>query len=76
MAGADFKDLNIRAIADEALRDQVYDIANNPKCDGYHRGVASMVYKFFNKKNSGELYKGLYKPIIRKFEKRKVTHFL
>ena len=31
----------------------LYEIANNPKCDGYQRGLASMVHKFFDKKSKG-----------------------
>ena len=33
--------------------DNVFKIASNPKYDGYQRGLASMVYKFFDKKSSG-----------------------
>ena len=42
------------------------------------RGLASMVYKFFDKKSKGSGLKNqqfadeLHKPIIRKFKKRKV----
>ena len=57
------------------------------KYDGYQRGLASMVYKFFDKKSKGsgtkhvnikltpqnqQLAEELHKPIIRKFEERKV----
>ena len=38
-------------------------IAKNPKYDGYQRGLASMVYKLFDKKSAKELHK----PIITKF---------
>ena len=53
----------------------------NPEYDGYKRGLASIVYKFFDKKTSGsgivnepnyQLANELHKPIIRKFKKRKV----
>ena len=78
-AYADHKDLINRTEADNVLRDKVYDIATNPKYDGYQRGLASMVYKFFNKKSMGSgiasssiLADELHKPIIRKFNKRKV----
>ena len=69
------------------LRDKAYNIASNPKHDGYQRGLASMVYKFFDKKSTGSGFKKLknktkpsssiladerHKPIIRKFSKRKV----
>ena len=35
------------------LRDKAFNIAKNPKYDGYQRGLASMVYKFFDKKSTG-----------------------
>ena len=31
------------------LRDKAFNIAKNPKYDGYKRGLASMVYKYFDK---------------------------
>ena len=46
-AYADHKDLINRTEADKVLRDKAYDIASNPEYDGYQRGLASMVYKFF-----------------------------
>ena len=49
-AYADHKDLINRTKSDKVLRDKAYDIASNPEYDGYQRGLASMVYKFFNKK--------------------------
>ena len=53
MVYGDFKDLNRRTAADKVLRNKAFDIAKNPKHDGYQRGLASMVYKFFDKKTSG-----------------------
>ena len=53
-AYADHKDLINRTEADKALRDKVYDIASNPEYDGYQRGLASMVYKFFDKQATPE----------------------
>ena len=47
MAYWDFKDLTRRAPSDKILRDKAFNIAKNPKYDGYQRGLASMVYKFF-----------------------------
>ena len=32
------------------LRDKAFNIAKDPKYDGYQRGLASMVYKCFDKK--------------------------
>ena len=81
-AYADQKDLINRTEADKVLRDKAYDIASNPEYDGYERGLASMVYKFFDKKSSAGpsalarsssiLANELHKPIIKKFDKRKV----
>ena len=81
MAHGDFKDLAKRTAADKVLRDKAFKIASDQKYDGYQRGLASMVYKFFDKKSSGgglankeniHLPNGLHKPIIEKFNKRKV----
>ena len=85
-AFADHKDLINRTKADKVLRDKAYDIASNPKYDGYQRGLASMVYKIFDKKSMGSGFKKLkntardssiladelHKPIIRKCNKTKV----
>ena len=91
-AYADHKDLINRTEADKVLRDKAYNIASNPEYDGYQRGLAGMVYKFFDKKSTAEpsslectgsgfkklkksssiLAEELHKPIIKKFEKRKV----
>ena len=53
MAYGDFKDLAIRIASDNFLKDKAFNIAKNPKYDGYQSGIASMVYKFFDKKTSG-----------------------
>ena len=53
MAYGDFKDIKRRTASDKSLRDKAFNIAKNPKYDGYQRGLASMVYKFFDKKSSG-----------------------
>ena len=86
MAYGDFKDLKRKTAADNVLRDKAFNIAKNPNYDGYQRGLASMVYKFFDKKTKGsgvtltnksipqneQLAEELHKPIIRKFLKRGV----
>ena len=82
MAYGDLKDLAKRTAADNVLRNKAFNIAKDPKCDGYQRRLASMVYKFFDKKTAGngiksmpqneQLAEELYKPIIRKSKKRKV----
>ena len=53
MAYGDFKDLKRRTAADKFLRDKAFNIAKNPKYHGYQRGLASMVYTFFDKKTKG-----------------------
>ena len=57
MAYENFKDLNRRTAADKVLHDKAFHIAKNPKYDGYEHGLASMVYKFFDKKTSGSSFK-------------------
>ena len=52
-AYADHKNLINRTKSDKVLRDKAYNIASNPEYDGYQRGLASMVYKFFDKKSMG-----------------------
>ena len=49
MAYGDFKDLRRRTASDKVLRDKAFNITKNPQNDGYQRGLASMVYKFFHK---------------------------
>ena len=53
MAYGDFRDLARRTTADKVLRDGGFNIAEDPKYDGYQRGLVSMAYKFFDKKTSG-----------------------
>ena len=45
-----YKDLTKRTESDKFLRDKAFKIASNPKHEGYQRGLASMVYKFSDKK--------------------------
>ena len=75
------KDVAKRNQSDKVLRDKVFKIASDAKYDGYQRRIASMVYKIFDKKYSGsgianepnyQLANELHKPIIKKFNKRKV----
>ena len=104
-AYAKYKNVENRLISDQILRNSAYDIASNPKYDGYQRGLASMVHKFFDSKvapldkktmsgkgnakstakpsalarsslertkNNKILAEELHKPVIKKFNKRKV----
>ena len=50
MAYGDFKDLNRRTAGDKILRDKAFNIAKNPKYDGYQLRLSSVVYNFFDKK--------------------------
>ena len=49
MAYGDFKGLAKRTAADKVLRDKSFNIAKDPQYDGYQRGLASVVYKCFDK---------------------------
>ena len=51
MAYGDFNDSKRRTFSENVLRDIGFNIAKNLKYDGYQRGIASMVYKFFEKKS-------------------------
>ena len=76
-----------RTQSDKVLKDKALKIESDPKYDGYQKGLASIVYKFFGKKSttlnksSGssivnepnyQLGNELHKPIIGKFKKRRV----
>ena len=50
MAYGKSKDLVKRTQSDKVLKDKAFKISSDPKYDGYQRGFASMVYKFFDKK--------------------------
>ena len=47
-----FKDLSRRTFADKLLRTKAFNIAKDPKHDGYQRRLASMVYNCFDRKTS------------------------
>ena len=81
MAYGKSKDLVKRTQSDKVLRGKAFKIAIDPKYDGYQRGLASMAYKFFDKKSKGsgitnesnyQLANELNKLVIKKFKKRKV----
>ena len=58
-AYGEYKDLTKRTQSDKVLRDKDFKVASNPKYDGYQRGLASMVFKFFDKKSSGSGIKSM-----------------
>ena len=84
-AYAKYKDRLNRKQSDIVLKNKALKIATNPRVNGYQRGLASMVYEFFNErtKESGinnkenllatsQLAEELHKPIIKNFKRRKV----
>ena len=84
MAYGKSKDLAKRTQSDKLLRDNAFKIVRDPKYDGYQRGLASLVYKFFDRKSSGsgivnepnyQLANELHKPIIWKFKKKVYSSF-
>ena len=85
MAYRYFKDLARRTVSDNILRNKTFSIATNPKYDGYQRGLAFMVYTFFEKKYSSSgvnneikqnerLTEELHKPIIRELKEENYIH--
>ena len=74
-------DLAKRTQSDKVLRNKAFKIASDPKYDGYQRGLASMVYNYFDKRSSGsgvdakpnyQLTNELQKQIIKNFKRQKV----
>ena len=73
------KDLARRTESDKVLRDKAFEIASNPKYDGYQRRLASMVYMFSDKKSTAsgvatpnyQLANELHKQFIRRSKRRK-----
>ena len=52
MAYGKSKHLVKRTQSDKVLQNKAFKIASDPKYDGYQRGLASMSYKFFDKKST------------------------
>ena len=91
MAYGKSKNLVKRTQSDKVLKDKAFKIASNPKYNDYQRGLASMVYKLFDKKSASldkskesgiinepnyQLANELHKAIIRKFlEKKSLSIF-
>ena len=57
MVYGDYKYLTRRTTPDKELCDKAFNVAKNPKCDGYQRGLISMIYKYFDKKTFGATVK-------------------
>ena len=90
MAYGKSKNLVKRTQSDKVLKYKAFKIASNPKYDGYQRGLASIVDKFFDKKSASlnkssrsgiinepnnQLANQLHKPIIRKLKKKSLFIF-
>ena len=86
-AYAKYKHKANRSQFDLVLKNKALKIATDPRVNGYQRGLASMVYKFFNERTKGcginnkgnllvnlELAEELHKPIIKIFKRRKVYY--
>ena len=60
------------------MKDRLYEIARNPKYDGYQRALESMVNKSFDKKVGSEalvneeLAEEIHKPVIKKLKRIRV----
>ena len=85
MAYGKSKDLAKRTQSHKVLRDKAFKIVSDPKYDGYQRGLALMVYKFFDKMSSVsvvgtepnyQLANEFHRQIISKFKRRKVYSYL
>ena len=86
MAYGDFKDLTWTTASGKIFRDKAFNVAQNPKYDRYQNRLASMIYKFLDKKTFGgafkneniskkELSEELHKVIIKSFKTRKVHSY-
>ena len=84
-AYAKYKDRLNRKQSDIVLKNKALKFATDPRVNGYQRGLASMVYKFFHKRTKGSginlqanslnneiLAEELHKSIIGNFKRRKV----
>ena len=81
MANGKSKDLSKRTQSGKVLSDKASKITSDPKYDGYQRGLASMVYRFFDKKSAGrgvvtepnyQLGTEIHRQFIRNFKKSKI----
>ena len=84
-AYAKYKDRANRRQSDIVFKNKTLKIATDPRVNGYQRGLAAMVYNFFNERTKGsginnkgnlfvnsQLAEEFHKPIIKNFKRRKV----
>ena len=69
MAYGDFKDLARRTSADKVLRDKAFNIVKDPRYDGHQPELASMVYKFFDKKTTSLTENPLLAAVLNPYRK-------
>ena len=81
MAYGKYKHLTKKTQSGKVSRGKAFKIESNPEYDGYQRGLASIVFKLFDKKPAGACIKSMsnqqlanepHKPIIKKNNRRKV----
>ena len=66
------KDLVKRTQSDKVLKDKAFKIASNQKYDGYQRGLASMIYMFFDKTSKGS---GISTSLANKSAKNQIINW-
>ena len=85
MAYDKLKDLAKTTQSDKVLREKAFKIVSDPKYDGYQKRLASMIYKFFDKKSSGNgignepnypLADGLHNRLFKNLKREKFSHRL
>ena len=76
MAYGKYKDLTKRTQSDKVLRKNAFKIASDPKHDGYKRGLASMVYKFFDKKSALLADKSAKSSVIKSMSNQQLANEL
>ena len=59
MVYGDFKDLAKRTTADKVLKDKAFNIAQDPRYDGYQRGLPLWFINFFDKAIAGSGIKSM-----------------
>ena len=72
MAYGKYKELTKRTESDKVLGDKAFKVSSNPKHDEYERGLASMIYKFFDKTFTGSIWGADLADMqsLRKYNKR------
>ena len=70
-AYSDSKDLVKRTQSNKILKEKAFAIANNPKYDGYQRGLASIVNNFFD---ILRLQINLQKELVLKMKSKKINN--